>query len=74
MTRVLHQAGVLAPERRASLVTTEPMDGGYLSDLARLKLALRPGQRRRPRRASRRPRSVVLNDRPTTSCHERSAR
>ena len=74
MTRILHEAGVLAPERRVLTVTSEPMDGGYLSDLARLKLAY-DGPRRTTRRASRRrPAASCSSDRPATSCHERSAR
>jgi hypothetical protein len=60
MTHILHQAGVLASERRVLTVVSEPMDGGYLSDLVRLKLAYERVRGDDAASATQAPRSVVL--------------
>jgi hypothetical protein len=60
LTRILHEAGELPPERRVLDVTSEPIDGGYLSDMTRLTLCYDNARADDVVSAGQAPRSVVL--------------
>jgi thiamine kinase-like enzyme len=60
LTRILHRAGELPLDRRVLEVTSEPIDGGYLSDMVRLTLRYDDARTDDGTSAMHAPRSVVL--------------
>jgi hypothetical protein len=60
LTRILHEGGGLSPQCRVLTVTCEPIDGGYLSGMVRLRLGYHHTCGDADARTGGAPRSVVL--------------